>query len=102
MLEQLTHRDFDEKVTKSNGKVLVEFFATWCPHCKHEQSVMDELGIEENGSVPVYQIDVDQEPRLAELYAPNGVPTYVLFDNGVAARTLSGEQSLDDLLRFVA
>lgn len=102
MLEPLNHHDFNEKVTKSNGKVLVEFFATWCPHCKHEQPIMEALGIEENDSVPVYQVDVDQEPRLAELYAADGVPTYVLFDNGVVVRTLSGERSLDDLLRFVA
>lgn len=102
MLESLTHRDFDEKVTKSGGKVLVEFFATWCPHCKHEQPIIEALGIEETESVPIYQVDIDQEPRLAELYAPDGVPTYVLFDNGVVVRTLSGEQSLNDLLRFVA
>ncbi|WP_418133436.1 thioredoxin family protein [Adlercreutzia sp.] len=33
MIEILNEGNFDEKVLQSSGNVLVEFFATWCPHC---------------------------------------------------------------------
>lgn len=98
MIEILNESNFEEKVLKASGKILVEFFATWCPHCQRQQPITDAAAAEL--SFPVYQVDIDKSPKLADEYAPNGFPTYVLFDNGNAVADHTGEWPLEDLMEF--
>ena len=37
--------------------VLVEFFATWCPHCQRMMPVVEQIKTLLEGRVPVYQFD---------------------------------------------
>lgn len=98
MQEVINEAQFAGKVQDVDGRVLVEFFATWCPHCQNQQPVTDEAAEKLKGKVAVYQIDVDQSPVLAREYAPDGFPTYVLFDDGRAVASKVGECSLEDVL----
>ena len=99
MQPEISQNDFQQKTAA--GKVLVEFFATWCPHCKRQQPITDEAAEELRGKVVVYQVDVDKNPELANEYAPEGFPTYVLFDNGQPAATHAGEWPLAAVLEMV-
>lgn len=100
MEEVLNDSDFDAKVLASDGKVLVEFFATWCPHCQRMQPILDDVAAKAAGTCAVYQVDVDKSPDLAAEYAPNGFPTYVLFMDGSKMKTLTGEQKEATLLEL--
>ena len=102
MIKELSSADFIPKVLASDGKVLVEFFATWCPHCQRMAPVIDELA-EREGDVAVYCVDVDKEPELANTYAPDGFPTFVVFDAGEVVKSATGEQApeyLEAMLDF--
>ncbi len=98
MQEVLNDTDFDSKVLESSGKVLVEFFATWCPHCQRMQPILDDVAAKVAGTCAVYQVDVDKSPDLASEYAPNGFPTYTLFVDGSLMDTKTGEQTEEALL----
>lgn len=100
MEEVLNETDFNAKVTEANGRVLVEFFATWCPHCQRMQPILDDVATKAAGTCAVYQVDVDKSPDLAAEYAPNGFPTYVLFVDGSKTKTLTGEQTEAALLEL--
>ncbi len=102
MQEVLNETDFDAKVTEASGRVLVEFFATWCPHCQRMQPILDDVAARVAGTCAVYQVDVDKSPDLATQYAPNGFPTYALFVDGTLTKTLTGEQSEATLLELAA
>ena len=93
MQEVLDQASFDEKVLTAPGKVLVEFFATWCPHCRRMQPILDDAAAQIADQCAVYQVDVDKSPDLAARYAPNGFPTYVLFVDGTCTKTVTGEQT---------
>mgnify|MGYP000785344423 FL=1 len=45
MIEILNEGNFDEKVLQSSGNVLVEFFATWCPHCQRMMPIIKKRGL---------------------------------------------------------
>ena len=100
MAQILNEEDFASHVDVV-GPVLVEFFATWCPHCQRMQPIVDELAAEQS-AVPVYQVDVDKSPALAQTYAPDGFPTFVLFEGGAPAQTLTGEQSAGTLRTLIS
>ena len=102
MQEVLTEMDFNSKVLEAPGNVLVEFFATWCPHCQRMQPVVDDVAARVAGQCAVYQVDVDQSPDLANEYAPQGFPTYVLFQDGMVTESVSGEQPEEVLLQMAS
>lgn len=100
MTQILNEQDFEQYVYDAHGKVLVEFFATWCPHCQKMQPLVDQLA-EDAAGAQVYQVDVDQSPDLAAQYAPDGFPCFVLFDNGEKTAQLLGEQSREALAELI-
>lgn len=102
MIRELTDETFEQDVKQSSGTELVEFFATWCPHCQHMQPLVEELAASNAHNTPVYQVDIDKCPDLAKVYAPDGFPTFVLFVNGKEAKHLVGEQTLEALREFIA
>lgn len=52
-------------VTNSANTVLVEFYASWCPHCQKMMPVVDQLKQLLEGSAKVYQFDIDENNELA-------------------------------------
>lgn len=72
----LTHSDFEERIKSQAGDVLVmvEFYANWCPHCRHFKPTYDEVGAFFNGSPPppgtrvwVARIDCADQANLKEI-----------------------------------
>lgn len=121
----MTGENFTNESVK--GKVvLLEFWATWCPYCREEQSLVDSLDLEfSSKGLVVLAVDVgeskktvkkylDANPRscrivltedtnLAAMYAATSYPIYVVIDrDGNIAGTqrgAGGEERLRRLLR---
>jgi thiol-disulfide isomerase/thioredoxin len=109
------------------GKVvLLQFWTTWCPYCRREQSLVDSIDHEFAGKgVVVLAIDVaeskkkvkqylqdtprscrivlTEDTNLAAMYQANAYPIYVVIDRdgNIAAeqRGAGGERSLRRMLR---
>lgn len=102
MIEILNQLNFGKNVLEAPGKIMVEFFATWCPHCQRMMPIVEDLASREAGNATVYQVDVDKSPELANEYAPDGFPTFVLFENGAVTKSLTGEQTEAQLIEMLA
>lgn len=85
----LNRQDFQKEVLEADGKVLVDFFATWCGPCKLLAPVMEELA-EECPQYKICKVDVDEAAELAEQYQVMSVPTMVLFTGGKEADRMTG------------
>lgn len=64
-----------------DGKVLVDFFATWCGPCKMLGQELEELD-SSRSDFKIVKIDVDDFPDLAREYGVMSIPTLVYFNNG--------------------
>lgn len=74
--------------------VLVEFYATWCPHCSRMEPVIEEFKKLMEGAVKVVRIDMNQESALADFYTIKNLPTFILLRKGEQLWRQSGELSL--------
>lgn len=79
--EHITDKQFEEVVLKSQGPVMVDFFAEWCGPCKMAAPVLDELADEYKDKVRIVKLDVDQS-ELAGNYGVMSIPTVMVFKGG--------------------
>lgn len=81
--------------------VLVEFYASWCSHCRRMMPVVENVRRSVAADVAVEQIDVDRFPALAEENGVTSFPTFIVYRNAREVWRQSGEMSETALLAAV-
>lgn len=89
------------EVIKSGSVVLVEFYASWCPHCKRMMPVVEQVKELLEGRVPVYQFDIDENEALADNEKVKSIPTFIIYSEGREVWRQSGEIDGEVLLSKV-
>ena len=74
--------NFDGEVLNTKGKVLVDFWATWCGPCRMLAPTVSAIAEKYDGKVKVCKVDIDENIPLAEKYGIEVIPTLVLFEDG--------------------
>ncbi|MGM9951380.1 MAG: thioredoxin family protein [Lysinibacillus sp.] len=80
MIEITTVEQFNE-IISGDQKVIVKFFAGWCPDCTRMDMFIDPI-VEEYSQYTWYSANRDNFPELAEKYQVLGIPSLLIFQNG--------------------
>ncbi len=83
------------------GTLLVEFYATWCPHCRKMMPVVEQVKELLGGRAKVYQLDIDQHDDAANEAKAESVPTFIVYKDGKEMWRHSGEIDGEILLSKV-
>jgi thioredoxin 1 len=83
------------------GTLLVEFYATWCPHCRKMMPVVEQVKELLGGRAKVYQLDIDQNDEAANEAKAESVPTFIVYKDGKEMWRHSGEIDGEILLSKV-
>ncbi len=97
----ISSAEFNSKVLGSTGKVLVDFFATWCSPCRMIAPAIEEISQEKAGEVEVYKVDIDKSPDVASQFGIRGVPTLMVFEGGKPVKQLVGAQPKAQILQML-
>ncbi len=97
---KITKENFDELVLRSEKKVLLDFWATWCGPCKMIAPYVEEVA-EENPHILVGKIDVDEERDLAIQFGITSIPTLVVMDKGEKVAQGLGFRPKADILKLL-
>ena len=92
--------EFNEKI--ASGRVLVDFFATWCGPCRMLAPILEEVDErKEAGDLLIVKVDVDEAGEIAAKYGIQSIPTLILFENGKAVKNALGYMPKPQLLNFL-
>lgn len=90
-----------QEAKQTTGVVLIEFYASWCPHCQRMMPVVEEVKELLGAQVPVYQFDIDKNQEAAEEAGANSIPTFIIYRNGKEVWRRTGEMPGDELMQAV-
>ncbi|MFD2419476.1 tetratricopeptide repeat protein [Amycolatopsis pigmentata] len=88
----VTEADFQAEVVERslNQLVVVDLWADWCGPCKQLSPVLERLAGESGGAWMLAKIDVDANPRIAQLFGVQSIPTVVAIAGGQPVDAFSG------------
>lgn len=95
----ITKENFENEVIKSDKPVLLDFWASWCGPCRMVSPVVDAIA-DENPSIKVGKINVDEQPDLASKFAVMSIPTLLVFKDGKMYNKAVGALPKDRILKL--
>ena len=90
MIEVDNKQDLDSEL-KKNKKVLVLFYASWCPYCMNFVPVFDKKAVNMGFGSVIHVLLDDYGNPLWDDYSIGAVPTVILFEEGKVCRRLDGK-----------
>lgn len=97
---EITSQNFKAEVLDSDKTVLLDFWASWCMPCRMLSPVVDEIA-EENSSIKVGKVNVDEQMELASQFGIMSIPTLVVFKNGQKVDSSVGVVPKEKILSMV-
>ena len=84
------------QLMKQGKPVVLHIHASWCPVCRAQQAVLDELmPLPEFKNLPVLRADFDTEKALLRTYKVRNQSTFIVFKNGTEITRSTGETDKD-------
>ena len=100
MVQHFTSETF-EKAIAGDQAVLVDFWATWCGPCRMIAPVIEEVAAEFDGRAVVGEVDVDEEPGLAQRFGVMSIPTLIVLKDGKVVEQAVGARGQAEIAAMI-
>jgi thioredoxin 1 len=94
---ELTDADFDDMIHKSEGPVLVDFWAPWCGPCRMMAPIIEEVSKDYQDKAKICKLNTDDARDSAMEFGISAIPTIILFKGGQIQKKWVGLTSKKEL-----
>jgi thioredoxin 1 len=97
---EVTDNNFDTEVLKGRAR-LVDFWAEWCGPCKAIAPTIEAVAKDYQGRAKITKLNVDQNIATSSRYNIKGIPTLLLFKNGMVKEQIVGSTSKESISKII-
>ncbi|MDP3740963.1 MAG: thioredoxin [bacterium] len=87
---QLSAKNFEDEVIKSDLPVLVDFWAPWCGPCHVIAPIVSQIAEKYQGKLKVGKLNVDENIDISNKYLVHSIPALKIFKRGLVVDEVIG------------
>ena len=101
---EVTEATFQTEVIERSLQVpvVVDLWAEWCGPCKQLSPVLERLASAGGGAWVLAKIDIDANPRIAQLFGVQSIPMVVAIAGGQPVEAFAGAQPEPQVRQWLA
>jgi len=93
----ISSEDELRKLVAKHDYVLIDFWAEWCGLCLLMNSAIASIASKYSGEVVVAKVDASLNSTVSKSFAVRGLPTLIIFRNGVEFKRSSGTMTASQI-----
>lgn len=78
-IQPLSQQELESHVLQAKGAVILDFYQPSCPPCRALEPRLERTARRYAGQVPVYRVDIDRDPLVAEQFGVMSIPTVLVL-----------------------
>ena len=95
MIKEITKDNIKDII--ATGVVMIKFGAKWCGPCRQIAPIIEKISTDFDKKVIVGDINIDNEPELANEMGIRSVPTIIFYKDGEEVNRINGMTAADAL-----
>lgn len=99
MVKKISEKEFEQ--AKEKEIAVIDFSAEWCGPCRMLAPVLEEVSEELRDTVTFYNVDVDENPDLAQSFGITNIPALILLKKGRKESMQVGFQPKERISSFI-
>ena len=92
---------FEKLALEGDKPVLVEFWAPWCVYCRRIAPALEKVAQQYEDRLAIAQVNIDDEPLLANKEQIEVIPTLVLYRGGEVLGSIVAPESKARIEEFI-
>jgi thiol-disulfide isomerase/thioredoxin len=88
--EEISEKDWKQKVEKQVNPVFLMFYSPTCPHCHSIEPYFDQYADELKDDVKFYKMNIAENQEIANRFGILGTPTFIFYCHGKPVRSIVG------------